>query len=208
MFHKMQNQKQDFIKKNMLPLIIILIGLMIIALLLTKLLIPTTPPLIKFLDEENNIGLTGSIYLDGAYLGETQESQFDNIPKEFCNKPAKLSLKTAVQTYEWNAYPTDCKAKLVTYKISTANPISAKDQITMNFLIKETSQSISGDLHFDDNLVTSIDGSYKISKEKCKEIKKITLTTEKQYATWQHNPQWCDTNQVIDYKISEKDLLS
>ena len=105
--------------KNYLAIFFLAMLVLIISAFLLKTYFKK-PPIIKFVDEDN-AAIDGTVYLDYAQIGETENGEFKNLPKDYCETTHNLALKTAESRFEFSSYPIDCKSKVVSYivKIKT-----------------------------------------------------------------------------------------
>lgn len=171
------SQNKLFTKKNLYILGIISLGIIIISLLLLFYR-PIKVPGLKFLDTNTNEPMFGSIYLDDEYIGEVDAEIFYGLPKSFCSAPHNVTLETTETPYTWTSYPADCKAKVVTFRLTAEEAQvqeAALGYILLNFKLNDTKASVPGFLYFNEQFINEISGSYTISSDKCKIISKITL---------------------------------
>jgi len=193
----------EIIKTKLHTLILIFIVIFIL-IAVTDILINPSPPRVLFVDSEQETALTGKVYVNEIYAGIATEKGFDKLPDFFCLGNNDLILETEGKKYSWPTKKEDCGINFMIFRIDRGQ--IEVDEVTMKFFVKETEEPLSGNLYFNDRLIEQIDGQTTITKEQCKKILNINLTSSTFNAEWFHSTRWCDLYPIIEYSIHEKDL--
>jgi len=195
--------KKKFLRKKNL----MILGYISLAIILLGLILlffkPISPPAITFLNTDTDEQLIGSLYLDDDYIGEVDIEPFTLLPKEFCSGSHNLTLNVQDTPYTWNSYPTDCKVKLVTFRITAKEAEKAIRTIfvSLNFNFKDNDEDVKGKLYFNDEFINDIISTYKISQDKCKLISEIKLSyQESNEVSWNISEESCEF-ETLDFII-------
>tara|TARA_Y100000310_G_scaffold47247_1_gene43878 strand:- start:823 stop:1164 length:342 start_codon:yes stop_codon:yes gene_type:complete len=101
-------------KKKIWVLGLVGVVLIIIAGIIINLLVgKVKPPVIRFIDDVNNIPLFGEVYLNGEYMGMVEEGMFDGMPESYCYGKHTITLKSLEYELQWESLPSDCDSNTV-----------------------------------------------------------------------------------------------
>jgi hypothetical protein len=203
-FYHINKPIRTFFSSPVNRLTSVFLGVLLILMVFLIALNRPTPPILYFVDEITGEFLSGDVYLDDEFIGETQGT-FDKLPERYCRSKHILSLKINKVILKWNTSREDCEL----YKIPFTHNFTGlstmeekKGFIMMLFVMKDTEEPLRGSLFFDGEYITTINGKYAFSEEECLAIKNINLTNideiEQNYYEWQHNSDLCKYS-IIKY---------
>ncbi|MFH0874892.1 MAG: hypothetical protein V1859_03065 [archaeon] len=191
-------------KKSIATILIIFI-LSFMLIVFIDMNINLYPPKLVFIDKESNQLLDGGVLLDEKYIGDSSKGEFRKLPDDFCKKEHDIALDMNGKKYSWKSLPTDCKLNYIVFSVQEQQ-ISKKKEVTMRFFVKESQLAIKGTLFFDNESVAEVNGEHKVDIDKCRSINLIKIKTDERDIEWQHNTQWCDSFDIIDYSIPESEF--
>jgi len=192
------------IGKKKLRTLLAIFAVTFTTLVLIDVALNPIPPRIIFIDRDNDVALSGSVYLDDVYLGQATEKGFNHLPDAFCSGNLDLIFETDQGKYAWPATKEDCSSNFVAYVIEKSAQV--RSQVTMKFFVKETEEPLQGALYFNSEFMVDINGQVIVDVTRCLTIQSINLTAPTYTAEWFHHTRWCQAYATIEYSIPLAEL--
>ncbi len=157
----------------------------------------------SFIDKDSGEYIHGYVYFDDVFIGDTDGEKFNEFPEEYCSGTHIVRLESENNAFEWQTYSTDCRSERVVFHVERG-----KAQPSQNIIFKFLDTKglyLYGKLYFDDVFVQEINESLlPVLREKCKSITKIVLEFDNSSEIWEHNTEFCDSYDKIEFKVSSE----
>jgi hypothetical protein len=183
--------------------IILIILLLLFILLVGYLLFVKPVPKLNFIDTLSGDNIPGYVYLDDFLLGDTNGVEFDGLPQDFCFGSHIIKLDYGEGSFEWQTYSVDCRYKQITFEIKHEKALSSENVI-FKFLDETGSYYIAGNMYLNGVYVMPVDKLIPFSRDECKNITQVKLELDGFFSEWENNPEFCDTNNEIVFKVATK----
>ncbi len=190
---------KEFLKIHWKILIILVLILFILLVGYGLFLKPV--PKLNFIDSLSGENIAGYVYLDDISLGDTDGIEFDGLPSDFCLGTHIIKLDYGEGSFEWQTYSIDCRYKQLTLEVDHEQGL-ASNEVIFRFLDETGSYYIAGKMYLNGVYVMPVDKSVSFSREECKNITQVKLELENYFSEWENNPEFCDTNNEIVFKVA------
>jgi hypothetical protein len=160
-------------------------------------------PKLNFIDSLSGDNIQGYVYLDDVLLGDTNGIEFDGLPQDFCLGSHIIKLDYGEGSFEWQTYSVDCRYKQITFEVDHEKALSS-EEVIFKFLDETGSYYIAGKMYLNGAYVMPVDKLVSFSREECKNITQVKLELDDFFSEWENNPEFCDTNNEIVFKVATK----